>query len=50
MIEKGVSLIPEDRKRQGLSLILPISQNIVMASLDRLSPRLWIQKKAEKRS
>ena len=46
MIEKGVSLIPEDRKRQGLSLILPISQNIVMASLDRLSPRLWIQKKA----
>ena len=49
MIEKGVSLIPEDRKRQGLSLILPISQNIVMASLDRLSPRLWIQKKAEKK-
>lgn len=50
MIEKGVSLIPEDRKRQGLSLILPISQNIVMASLDRLSPRLWIQKKRKKRS
>ena len=49
MIEKGVSLIPEDRKRQGLSLILPISQNIVMTSLDRLSPRLWIQKKAEKK-
>ena len=48
MIERGVSLIPEDRKRQGLSLILPISQNIVMASLDRLSPRLWIRKQCEK--
>lgn len=48
MIEKGVSLIPEDRKHQGLSLILPISQNVVMASLERLSPRLWIQKKKER--
>lgn len=48
MIEKGISLIPEDRKRQGLSLILPISQNIVMASMDKISPRGWIRKKREK--
>ncbi|MDY3250906.1 MAG: sugar ABC transporter ATP-binding protein [Candidatus Choladocola sp.] len=48
MIEKGLSLIPEDRKRQGLSLILPVSQNIVMAHMDKISPRGWIQKKKEK--
>lgn len=47
MIEKGISLIPEDRKRQGLSLKLPVSQNIVMASLDRLSPKLWLNRKKE---
>lgn len=47
MIEKGVSLIPEDRKRQGLSLKLPISQNIVMASLEKLSPRFWLNRKHE---
>lgn len=47
MIEMGISLIPEDRKRQGLSLKLPVSQNIVMASLDRVSPKLWLQRKKE---
>lgn len=35
MIQKGISLIPEDRKRQGLSLKLSVSDNIAMASLDR---------------
>ena len=48
MIEKGISLIPEDRKRQGLSLILPISQNIVMAQLDKISPFGWIRRNKEK--
>lgn len=38
VIEKGLSLIPEDRKRQGVSLILSIAHNVVMASLDRLNP------------
>lgn len=47
MIKKGVSLIPEDRKRQGLSLILPVSQNIAMAGLDKDNPSGWIQSKAE---
>lgn len=49
MIERGLSLIPEDRKRQGLSLILPIAQNIVMASLSKINPRGWIRAAAEKK-
>lgn len=48
VIEKGLSLLPEDRKRQGLSLILPISQNIVMASLKKLHPRGFIRSRIEK--
>lgn len=47
MIEKGISLIPEDRKRQGLSLILSVSQNIVMASLDSVSSRGWLNRHKE---
>ncbi len=47
MIEKGISLIPEDRKRQGLSLILSVSQNIVMASLDSVSNKGWLNKHKE---
>ncbi len=49
VIEKGLSLIPEDRKRQGLSLVLSISQNIVMASLEKLNPKSWINSKVEKK-
>ncbi len=48
IINLGLSLIPEDRKRQGLSLILPISQNIVMANLAKLNPRGWIRRLTEK--
>lgn len=49
VIEKGLSLLPEDRKRQGLSLILPIAQNIVMASMEKLSPRGLIRSRVEKK-
>jgi ABC-type sugar transport system ATPase subunit len=49
VIEKGLSLIPEDRKRQGLSLVLSISQNIVMASLGKLNPKGWVRSKVEKK-
>lgn len=47
MIKKGVALIPEDRKRQGLSLMLDISSNVVMASLHNFCRGGWMQKKAE---
>ena len=47
MIRKGVALIPEDRKRQGLSLMLSVSENTIMASLGKFSRKGWMQKKAE---
>lgn len=47
MIQHGVALIPEDRKRQGLSLMLNISENVVMASLDKFNHGGWMQKKVE---
>jgi len=36
-IECGIAYLPEDRRRHGVILDLPISANITLASLDRLS-------------
>ena len=36
---KGIALIPENRKLQGLALIRTVSDNIVLAALERLFPR-----------
>lgn len=47
VISKKLSLIPEDRKRQGVSLILSVSDNIMMASLDKLFPKKHISRVAE---
>lgn len=49
VIDLGISLLPESRKEQGLSLILPISQNIVMASLNRIFRKGIIRSKLEKK-
>jgi len=47
MVERGVSLIPEDRKNQGLALILSVAENVVIASLKHLFPRMYVGKKKE---
>jgi ABC-type sugar transport system ATPase subunit len=47
LVERGVSLLPEDRKNQGLALILPVAENVVISSLDRLFPRLLVRKTKE---
>jgi len=36
-IESGIAYVPEDRRRHGVILHLPISANITLASLDRFS-------------
>ncbi len=36
---KGIALIPENRKQQGLALIRSVGDNIVLAALDKLFPR-----------
>jgi ribose transport system ATP-binding protein len=43
----GVGFLPEDRKREGLALILPMRENIVVASLRRLFPSGIIQRAKE---
>jgi len=47
MVEWGVSLIPEDRKNQGLALKLPVAENVVIASLKHLFPAVYVGKKKE---
>jgi ribose transport system ATP-binding protein len=37
----GVGFIPEDRKKEGLALILPVKENVIVASLGKLFPR-WL--------
>lgn len=48
MVEKGVSLLPEDRKTQGLAMILPVAENIIISSLDQLFPKFFVDKNKEK--
>lgn len=36
-IRAGIGLLPEDRKQEGLVLLLSVMQNITLASLDKLS-------------
>ncbi len=49
-IARGVYLAPEDRKRAGLLLDLPIDQNITLADLRRYSPRGLPDRTAERRA
>ena len=36
-IQHGIAYVPEDRRRHGVVLDLPISQNITLATLDRIA-------------
>ena len=42
-IRAGVGLLPEDRKQQGLVLMLSVLHNISMASLDRLTSHFLLR-------
>ncbi|MGI6236394.1 MAG: sugar ABC transporter ATP-binding protein [Candidatus Excrementavichristensenella sp.] len=50
MIRSGVGLLPESRKECGLSLILPIFQNISMAALGRMASAGVLNLLREKRA
>jgi ribose transport system ATP-binding protein len=45
----GISLVPEDRKTEGLFLKLPIATNMVMPSLDKVSHAGWIDEGSVRR-
>ncbi|HSM77305.1 MAG TPA: sugar ABC transporter ATP-binding protein [Bryobacteraceae bacterium] len=44
----GFALIPEDRQRTGLAAMLPVSHNMTMASVDRISRFGFLNSAAEK--
>ena len=44
----GVGFLPEDRKQQGLALVLSVAENTIMASLEKLFPRSFINTNKEK--
>ncbi len=46
-VKAGISLIPEDRKRQGLALILSVAENTVISSLNKLYPSGYVSNKKE---
>jgi ABC-type sugar transport system ATPase subunit len=43
----GIAYVPEDRGRQGLVRPMPISENVSLANLGRVSRRFFIDRKAE---
>lgn len=46
-IKSGVALVPEDRKRQGLHLSLPIQTNLTLAKVKDMSRGLSVNSKVE---
>ncbi len=48
-IAHGIGYVPEDRRRQGVILEMPIEQNISMAAHPRLFPYHWLRPAAERR-
>ena len=48
-IECGISLVPEDRKRQGAVLPMTIRENISMACLEKISRFLVVNRAEEKK-
>jgi ribose transport system ATP-binding protein len=48
-VRRGIGLIPEDRKQQGVIMGFPIRWNISLAILEKLSKYLFLNHAAEKR-
>jgi len=46
-VKKGISLVPEDRKRHGLILPMSVKDNLTLAMIKRFSKGLIINKRAE---
>jgi ribose transport system ATP-binding protein len=44
----GLAFLTEDRKALGLFQILPVSDNIILAAIRRLFPRMWIDGATER--
>lgn len=49
-LKRGIFLIPESRKEQGLVLGRPIRDNVTLSNMDQVAPRGWIQSGLERRA
>ncbi|HXG47531.1 MAG TPA: sugar ABC transporter ATP-binding protein [Methylomirabilota bacterium] len=47
-VEHGIAYVPEDRRRHGVILELPVAANVTLALHERLFPRAWLRRKAER--
>jgi len=48
-VARGLAYVPEDRRRHGVILQMPVAANITMASHQRLFPAGWLRFGAERR-
>jgi rhamnose transport system ATP-binding protein len=48
-VELGIAYVPEDRRRHGAILEMPIAANMTLAILDRISKRRFLDFKLEKK-
>jgi ribose transport system ATP-binding protein len=47
-IARGIALIPEDRKRQGIFALLSVRENVVLSALERFSRRGFLSLRRER--
>ena len=47
-VEAGIAYVPEDRRRHGVILEMPIAANVTMGILPQLFPRKWLRFAAER--
>jgi len=47
-VARGIAYVPEDRRRHGVLLEMPIAQNVTMAIHRRIFPGTWLRFGAEK--
>jgi rhamnose transport system ATP-binding protein len=47
-VAHGIAYVPEDRRRHGVVLEMPIAENITMAAHRRIFPRAWLRFAAER--
>jgi rhamnose transport system ATP-binding protein len=47
-IAAGIAYVPEDRRRHGIILEMPIASNITMAIQDRIFPAAWLRFQKER--
>ncbi len=48
-VAAGIAYLPEDRKAAGLALVRPVSENLTMTVLDRITPRGIVRQDLERR-